>query len=270
MDLSGIIQVGLDVLHSRLVVSYGMLLLLIVLRLTPILAFTPVFGGESTPRRFRIGLALLLAAAVTPFDAGLGVRDTAGGELLLLAVKELLIGITMALFVRILFDMIAAVGSLIDMSRGASMMQMFDPMSRSQQTPLALFHSVTALALFFSIGGHHLLLSAIVGSLQVAPPTQLLPGRFLGEPAVSALIGLFADLFALALQLAAPVIVVMFITDVALGMMDRIAQGIQVFFLGMPLKGLLGVWIVFLSIGFTLNEVISGAMARIAAFFAGG
>ena len=84
------------------------------------------------------------------------------------------------------------------------------------------------------------------------------------------MIGLFSDLFVLTVQMAAPVLVVMFVTDVALGMIDRIAQGIQVFFLGMGAKGLLAIWVVFLTLGFTLDEVIGDSMARVVEFFAGG
>lgn len=269
MDLIEFARAGMDVLSSREAMRFGLVLVLVFLRVVFMVTLTPLFGGQATPTRFRLGMAIVLAVCLAPIVDNSRMAGAGGGDILIAMAREAMIGLTFALFVRIVFEMIGAVGALIDLSRGATMMQIFDPLSRSQQTTLGLLHSVMAIALFFAVGGHHMLLDALAVSLEIAPPGTELPSRFLGQPAVLALIGLFADMFALVVQMAAPVIVVMLVTDVALGMIDRIAQGVQVFFLGMGLKSLLAIGVVFLSIGFVLEEALSDSMRRMLDYVAG-
>ena len=204
MDLQELAKTGMDVLSSREALRYGMVLLLVFLRVVFIVTLTPLFGGQGTPARFRLGTALVLAVCLAPLVDRLVIGDPAAGDFLIYIAREAVIGLTMAVFVRILFEMIGAVGALIDVARGATMMQMFDPMSRAQQTPLGLLHSVMALALFFAIDGHHMLIGALAVSLEVAPPGTILPSHFVGESAIVSLISLFSDLFVLVVQMAMP------------------------------------------------------------------
>lgn len=269
MDLLELAKAGADVLSTREALRYGVVLLLVFLRVVFLVTMTPLFGGQGTPARFRLGVALVLAICLAPVVDRAFLVEPASLDLVVDVAREAVIGLTMAVFVRILFEMIGAVGALIDVARGATMMQMYDPLSRAQQTPLGLFHSVVAITLFFAIDGHHLLIDALAASLEVAPPGTPLPGHFVGGAAVLELVSLFADLFVLVVQMAMPVIVVMLVVDVALGMIDRVAQGVQVFFLGMGLKGFAALTIVFLSIGLVMEDALLESMARMARFIAG-
>lgn len=269
MDLQELARIGTDILSSREAFRYGMVLLLVFLRVVFLVTLTPLFGGQGTPARFRLGTSVVLAVCLAPLVDPLVVGEPAAGDVILYIGREVVIGLTMAVFVRILFEMIGAVGALIDVARGATMMQMFDPMSRAQQTPLGLLHSVMALALFFAIDGHHMLIGALAASLDVAPPGTILPSHFVGESAIHSLISLFSDLFVLVVQMAMPILVVMLVIDVSLGMIDRVAQGVQVFFLGMGAKGLIALAIVFLSIGMVIEDALLDSMDRMVQFVSG-
>lgn len=244
---------------------------LVFLRVITLAAITPIFGGDSAPRRFKTAIALLLAFVL----AGLayraeGVRVTESwGDYGRHALIEALIGIVLATFVRILFDFVSGVGSLVDLARGSTQSLVYDPFSRAQQSPLALFQLSLVLALFFSLGGHRWIVSAIAGSLEAAPLGGGFPERFLGASAVTMLISLVADLFVAAIQLAAPVIVTLFFVDMMLGLTNRVAEQVQVFFLGMTVKGLIGLGVFMLTLGYTLDVVVVDAFERIAAFFGG-
>lgn len=253
------------------VIEFVGLVGLVFLRVISLAAMTPIFGGESAPRRFKTAIALLLAFVL----AGLAYR---GGEPRLTeswgtygqhAIFEALIGVVLAIFVRILFDFVSGVGSLVDLARGSTQSLVYDPFARSQQSPLALFQLSLVLALFFSLGGHRWILSALGDSLESAPVGGGFPEQYLGSAAVTTMIGLVSDLFVAALQLAAPVIVTLFFVDMMLGLTNRVAEQVQVFFLGMTVKGLIGLGVFMLTLGYTLDIVVAGSFERIAAFFGG-
>ncbi len=261
MELATLIPDGLK--------SYAAYFGLVFIRVVFLVSLTPLFGGESAPKRFKTALALLLALVL----AGLAYRPDSTAPTLaefgLYAVKEALIGLVLAVFVRILFDFVSSVGSLVDMVRGSSQALVYDPFARTQQSPLALFQLSLTLALFCSLGGHRMVISALASSLESAPVGPALPARFLGAEGMHALVGLVADLFIASLQLAMPVIVTLFLVDMMLGVTNRVASQIQVFFLGMTFKGLIGLALMMLTLGYTLDVLVQGSFQRIAAFFGG-
>src|SRR5947209_11760077 len=94
---------------------------LLFARLLPIIVLTPVFGGQVLPRRLRMGLAFVFTAALLPpFLASFTTPLPVGRYGALLA-KEAIVGVTLAFFVTMVFESIGAIGSLIDLSRGATL-----------------------------------------------------------------------------------------------------------------------------------------------------
>lgn len=223
-------------------------------RIIPIVAFTPLFGGEAVPRRMRLGLAILLAIGLLPGFLPLFDRPAPWLGFSLLALKEALIGLALALFLNVFFEIFSAFGALVDLSRGATMANILDPLTKSQESPLALFFLQMAIVLFFAIGGHRLLLEAIADSFVVLPPQQTLPPHLWGTAAAFNFISLVADLFLIAFRLAAPVLLVVLLLDVALGLINRVAPQIQVNFVGMEIKGSVGVFIVLASLALIVNN----------------
>jgi len=243
---------------------------LVFLRLAPIVLWTPIFGGQGTPRRYRIGLALFLALGLAPLALPAvlaGDASLAGAPVL---VGELLIGITIAVLVRLVFDLLATVGALIDGARGAMSAQLLDPLTRSGTPPLALFYSQLSLVLFFAVGGHELLFDALDASFVAAPPGAALGSNLLLEGASETALRSLSELFLIAVTLAAPVFAVLLVVDVALALANRAAPQIQVFFLGMSVKGVLGIGVALLTLGVGFDAVVRVAMERVVALCGGG
>ncbi|HEY7120816.1 MAG TPA: flagellar biosynthetic protein FliR, partial [Tepidisphaeraceae bacterium] len=206
---------------------------LLFARLLPVIVFTPVFGGQTVPRRFRFGLAFLFAVALLPAFYPSFEQVIAPGEYGVLLAKEAVVGMTLSLFVLILFETLSAVGALIDLSRGATLANVLDPMTQNQQSILAVFFTQLALVLFLSIGGVQILMRALADSFILLGPRQLIPTSLVGPAATSEAIGLVGDLFLLAFRMAAPAVIVVFLLDFALGVINRVAPQIQVYFLGL-------------------------------------
>lgn len=216
------------------------LFVLVAARLAPIVVLSPAFGGEALPQRLRVALIVGLAAG---FGLALEPRfdriDFA--RLVALLGKELLVGGSIALLVRLSFDLVAACGALIDLGRGAALASVLDPLSRQQSSALAQFLVLTFTALYFTIGAHSWVLAAVARSFAAYPLGELAPPQLLDDGAVTAWIALAGELLQAALTLSAPVLAIVFLLDGALGLAQRLAPSVQVFFLGATVKGLVGV-----------------------------
>ena len=102
--------------------------------------------------------------------------------------------------------------------------------------------------LFLVLGGHMVVIEAFADSLATLPPTELLPARLQGETAVTQILVLFAQMLIVAVKLSAPVLAVILLVDVVLGLLNRVAPQVQVYFLGLTAKSFVGLLILFLSL----------------------
>ena len=103
-------QVAFELLGKLGKISWLPIAGLVFARLLPIVAFTPIFGGSTTPRRYRAGLSILLALTLTPLLLPAQIQDGSGATYVALLAKEALVGLTIAVFIRVLFEMVAALG----------------------------------------------------------------------------------------------------------------------------------------------------------------
>jgi len=230
---------------------------LIMARLLPMMVMTPVFGGQTMPRRLRIGIALAFTAALLPpFYPHFSKLIPAPDYTILLA-KEAAVGLIMAFFIQILFEAVAAVGALVDLARGATLANVFDPLTQDQQSILAALFTQVAIVLFIAIGGMQLLFRGIAQSLVLVPPLKFVSMSTFGPEGAATPIALLSSLFLLAVQLGAPAVVVLLLTDFALGVINRVSPQIQVFFLGMTGKGSIGLAVVLIGLGLFTDLVIS-------------
>ncbi|MCA9323102.1 MAG: flagellar biosynthetic protein FliR [Planctomycetes bacterium] len=230
---------------------------LVFIRLVAIVALSPVFGGEAIPRRLRIGIAIVLAMVLAP-TVGATVTEPLPPFPVLIA-KEFFLGFVFAIFLRTTFELLAAAGSIIDLSRGASMAKLLNPMSREQGSLLSNFLAQFLLTFFFVVGGQTLLVRSLARSFVSAPPDQLLSGGVDSFTRLQTITALAGSMFLSAVQVASPVVAVIFLLDVALALVSRAAPQIQVYFLGLAMKATLGVFILLL----TFSESVPRLLHRV-------
>ena len=245
------------------------LLTLLAARLFPLVVFSPLFGGENAPRRYRVGVSLVLATLYLPHFWGEWPGMVSNTLFLGLLAKEALIGLSLAVTLRLLFELVAAAGAFMDLARGATIANVLDPQTRQQGSVLSVFFLNLFLALFFSLGGHRILFEALTSSYEAIPPWGVLPPDMLGTGAALELIELLLDLFLVAFQMAAPVIAVMFVTDVTMGMLNQASPKIQAFFLAMTVKATLGLLILLLTFGIIVDAFLEHVLEGIARWVEG-
>jgi flagellar biosynthetic protein FliR len=167
--------------------------------------------------------------------------------------RELAVGATLGFLVFVVFAAIQSAGSLVDLFGGFQLAQAFDPQSMINGAQFTRMFQLTALALLFASGGYQLIIGGLIRTFDAVP---LAAGLSMADPAKQMVDGL-TQMFLAALQIAGPLIVVLFLADVGLGLLTRVAPALNAFSLGFPLKIMLTV--VLAAIVFVaLPGVVSG------------
>jgi flagellar biosynthetic protein FliR len=200
-------------------------------RMVAFLVVAPPFSYAAFPIRVKAMLAVALAIAVAPrITDGYQPMDTAG-YFSALAI-ELLLGLLLGFLVFVGFAAVQAAGNLIDLFGGFQMAQAFDPQAMINGAQFTRLFHLAALALLFSTDGYQLILGGLMRTFSAMPVGS---GVDLAASTESLVAGVPA-MFLAAVQIAGPLLVVLFLADVGIGLLTRVAPAINAFAMGFPLK----------------------------------
>lgn len=231
-------------------INYGsdklIIFLLILLRTSGLLMMAPVIGDRGIPTLIRVGLACLLAMLLIPNLPGQDTLTeiTSLWQLAGLAFNELLVGFTIGLLFRLIFIGVLTAGSIIGYEIGFMFATMFDTDLSNQVSIIGRFWYVVAILFFLSINGHHLIINAFAESYQVIPAGGVTTYGSMGE----LIIKYSAYVFVIALKVASPIMISLFLTDVALGTIAKTMPTMNVFFVGFPIKIGVGLMVMAISL----------------------
>lgn len=225
----------------------------------------PMFSRQLFPGITRSSVAISLALTLLPMllvEAPVSAPGWAEG--LALTVKEILIGLLIGFGAAIPFWVIDSTGFFIDNQRGSTMASSIDPMTGAQTAPMGILLTQTLVVIFFVGGGLLIFLQALYESYRVWPVFSFFPR--LESDALPYLLSLLDRVMALTVLLAAPVILAMFMTEFAMGLISRFTPQMNVFALAMPIKSAVGIFILVIYISF-LFRFIGQELWRVAAHF---
>jgi flagellar biosynthetic protein FliR len=208
------------------------------LRTLALLTSMPVLGQRTVPARVRIGLAALVALAA---QASLPVMPVVALDSPLafaLVVQQVLIGLSIGFSVRIVFSAIELAGELTGLQMGMNFAGFFDPVSASSGTASSRFYGTMVAWLFIVINGHLLVLAALLQSF-TSFPVGPEPFGFL-RTTMPHRWG--AEIFAIGLWIATPMVAMLLFVNLILGLISRVASQINIFSVGFPIT--LGVGLV--------------------------
>ena len=238
--------------------TYLLYLFLTFARIAPIVAITPFLGAKLVPMVGRAGFGIILAIFFVPISLPITSHFMIfSWYYVLLLSKEVIIGILLAILSLIPFLTAQTTGSIIDFQRGSSMMMAQDITMQVQSSPIGLFYNYFLIALFFLIGGPLIFFDTIGSTFSYIPIDQLIPPAFYStnNPVSVKMMGLLGGLFDLAIRLGAPPILSILMTEVFLGIANRLAPQVQIAFLGMPLKSFVGLLILMLAWAAIFNQL---------------
>ena len=213
-------------------------------RILPLVAVAPFLGAKNVPRTVRMMFAVALCAIYLPLNLLMVKGDLAFNMTFIIYLsKELLVGAILAILAAVPFFIAQMAGTLIDHSRGSSALQVTDPTTQSQTGPIGVLYNYVLIAIFFSLGGPFLFFNALADSYTLIPVDRLINASFFNVhlPFWKMTFSLLQKMMDLAIQLAAPALIGILLTDLFLGIANRLAPQVQIVFLGISLKSWVGI-----------------------------
>lgn len=211
--------------------------LLIFLRVAAILLTLPILGSRNIPTTFKIGLSFalslilysvlnlnILPVELNIFSLGVG------------AVSEIVLGVIIGLSVRMIFAGVQLAGQLMGFQMGMAMANIMDPTTSEQLPLLGELNNIIALLIFVTIDAHHWFIRAVAESFHMVPPLAF----HFSNSLMDQLVGLGANMFIIAIKVGAPVIAALFLMSVAFAVAARTVPQMNIFFVAMPAKIIVG------------------------------
>lgn len=222
---------------------------LVLARISPLFLLAPLFSSTSIPRRIRGIVAVGLAFGMAPIVRG---DETIPLDVMLfggLVLKEMLVGLAFSFTIGALFAAVSAAGALLDTLIGFSYGALVDPVTGNQSSVLSQLYAFVGVLVFIAIGGDAWVVQGLARTYELVP--------LLESPALGSLVGgaqeAFAGVLTSALQICAPVLLALVVTDAAFGVVSRVVPQLNVFAVGFPAKVLVGLVLIGVSLPFAAS-----------------
>jgi flagellar biosynthetic protein FliR len=220
-------------------------------RIGPLFLIAPLFSSRLVPVRARVVVALALAIGLAPLAMKNIDIPTDALSLGGLMLKEILVGLAFAYAIAALFAAVTTAGSFLDFMIGFSFGSLVDPINNTQSGILAQTYALVGVMIFVVIGGDAWVIRGLAETYDVVP-MQAMPD--LGAMAEGAA-HVFGQIFLSAIQVAAPVLLAVIITDAAFGVVSRVMPQLNVFAVGFPAKILVGFVLISASLPFVADWI---------------
>jgi len=246
----------MDVKHILLVLAFTLP------RPLAMMSLMPFFGQNVMQGIVRNSAIIALALVIYPSVEVAMPQQFAVLPMVALIFKEVVIGVILGFSASLIFRAAEGVGYFIDNQRGTTMASLVDPTSGDQTSPLGSLFMQLLIVVFFAGGGFLVLLKVLFQSYNIWPVAMPLPQV---SPAFAEhFIGLTTAFLQLIVVLAAPVVLAVFTTEFGLGLVNRFAPQLNVFFLSMPIKSAVafGLLVLYLQtmMGFLGEQLLNPAV----------
>jgi flagellar biosynthesis protein FliR len=223
--------------------------LLVLGRIGPLFALAPLFSSKSIPARAKGVCAVAMTVGIAPIALAGHAVPLEVGQFAELMLKEILVGLAYAFALMALFAAVATAGSFLDTLIGFSYGALVDPVTGNQSAVLTQTYILVGIMVLIAIGGDQLIIRGVARSYELVP--------LLDMPSLTALVAgaqsAFTQVFLSALELAAPVVLAIVITDAAFGVVSRVVPQLNVFAVGFPAKVGVGILIIGVSLPFAAS-----------------
>ncbi|HEY4357881.1 MAG TPA: flagellar biosynthetic protein FliR [Acidobacteriaceae bacterium] len=215
-------------------------LLSVGIRMSGLMLFAPFFSSVAIPSRVKVVLTIALTAMLYPMISA-KIPPMTISQWPVMIFSELVIGIAMGVATNLVFDGVQMAGQITSTQIGFSLINILDPQTQVESTVIAMFHQTIAMLIFLRLGVHFWILHALAHSFDYLPPSS---GHF-SAAFVKAALHAGAGVFAIGIQIAAPVMCATLVADVALGLLGRASPQLPLMIMGPAVKSILGILVLF-------------------------
>lgn len=245
----------LGVLLQQISVQHVYAFFMVLARITPLFLVAPGFSSQMLIPRARSVIAVALALGMTPMaEHGQHINPDVLA-LVALALQNFLVGFVLAFTISCVFGAIQGAGVFADAFAGFSLGQQIDPINGNPGGALTNLYTIFGLVIFLAIGGDAWTLRGLTMTFHAVPLAHAVQPKPLVYEAEAA----FASLFIGAVEIAAPLLLALIVSDIAFGMLSKVVPQLNVFAVGLPMKVTVALIVVAASLPF-LGTWMSGQL----------
>lgn len=239
------------------------ILLLIFVRILGFFMVVPIISSQNIWMMARLFLALVMAIAL--FSSGVVTTVYyAGGtpSYIYMILLEFMVGMAMGYVSFAVFNLIFFAGQLIDFQIGLMMVNVLDPMTQIQVPLVGNLLYFALMALVVANGGIHMFFQAFFYSYTIL---DIGSAVVIGNVNLAwYMLFILVESTILAVRISMPIVGTMMIINIALGIMVKTVPQMNIFVVGLPLKLLVGIvliWLVMIpALGGMYNQMFDMAI----------
>lgn len=243
-----------------------LIMFLLITRIGSIVFALPLLSSRNIPSLLKISLVLFLSFGLYPVikDQRFDIPDSLF-VLALLAITEIIIGFVIGFVAQIFFVSIRLTGDIISQQVGLSIATILDSQYNYPSSIVSNFYYILSVLLFFALSAHHWFVLVITESLRLIPILGFNPSKAIGIT----ILDFFARSFLVAIQITAPVIVVLLLITIGVGVIARLVPQMNIFILSLPVNLGAGLLFIALTLSLFLKDIkahyyqLSGALLQI-------
>jgi flagellar biosynthetic protein FliR len=214
---------------------------LVLIRVSTLIVSMPVIGGGTIPAPIKVLFALVITFVLFPVVGWKSLTTTLSDlPIIQLAFKEALIGVVFGFTARMFFMVLSISGQIVSVSMGVSSVQLFDPTMDNSSTAFDQFFIILGTLFFLAIQGHHIFIGGLVESYKLIP----LSDASLSFVAFKEMGAYLHELTIIGLKLAAPVMVTILFSNIALAVTGRAVPQINILITSLPVNVMMGLFVI--------------------------
>lgn len=228
-------------------------------RFAAFLQIVPFFGGQVVPAQVKVATATALV--IITYPSLLAELPTDGSPLPFGAVgfvgmlaKEVFVGFTLGFVATLVFEAVSVAGRIADFQRGSTMGELFAPQLQERVSEMGQFKLQLAIVIFLTVGAHRFFISALVRSYEFIPALRFPHIEAGWTPAAEFLTLMTGSVMSIGIQIAVPIVITLLLTDLFFGLINRVAPQVNVFFLSMPVKMWIGIFVLAVMLPFLVER----------------
>lgn len=247
------------VLDDASLFTTGVTFFLISIRLAAMILAAPLFSAAAITLPIRIALVMSIAAIITP-TVTVQLPNLASLNGFLIITQEILLGLSVGFIMQLAFAAVAMAGEQISFSTGLGFAAMIDPQTGAQSPVITQFLSILLTFIFLSVQAHHVLIREIASSYHLMP----IGSSLVNASTYFSILQTAALIFSASLLIALPVIIALFLINLIIGVLTRVAPQLNIFSVGFPITILVGLGLMLVTLP-TLGAGISSTLDDISA-----
>jgi len=219
---------------------------LVLARVSPLFILAPMFSSKMLPAKVRGIVAVAISVGLVGVATHGQHISTDPLQVAALIAKELIVGAAFAMAVAAVFAAVQVAGAFTDAITGFSFGGMVDPVDGNQGGVVTQVYEIVGVMIFVAIGGDAWMLRGLGRTFDLVPLTKMPKINLM----VTGVAAEFSSIFTAALEIAAPAMLALLITDVAFGVVSRVVPQLNVFAVGFPVKIGVGLLVIIATMPF--------------------